>query len=192
VTDPPYGIHRWAFQVGTAPWIAHHMGQPHLKRLVSKPQPSALREPPRPRRSAPPVRDPLAGSHGAGGTRACVAHEMRNGPVVCDTRLSFSGGHSSVDRTPQGSTPPPDTPRGRPRAQHSPHPPPPAHRSAPRRSGSRIDGRIERDDGERSSSRDGAGSVEPHSSDAPRSGRSLMLVGASGTHCPDVADARTL
>ena len=27
-------------------------------------------------------------------------------PAVCDTRMSFSGGHGSVDRTPYGEQPP--------------------------------------------------------------------------------------
>ena len=71
MTLPPYAEHGWAFQAETVPWPHHHMGpSPTLKSLVSEHEPSALHRAPSPPRApqrAPPVRDPLAGSHGATG-----------------------------------------------------------------------------------------------------------------------------
>ncbi len=58
VMNPLYAARGWAFQVGTAPWIARHMGHrpekplaPHRRQLSCQPPSPA-------RRSAPPVRWP--------------------------------------------------------------------------------------------------------------------------------------
>ena len=64
-----------------------------LKSHVSEHEPSALHRalPPSPRRGAPPVRDPLAGSHGATDRGRVVPHGMSDGPGVCGTGLGFLG-----------------------------------------------------------------------------------------------------
>ncbi len=96
--------------VGRTPY-----GATPLKRLVSEHEPSALhRAHSRTRRgSAPPARDPLAGSSGAtGGARR---HGLREIPAVCGTGLSFSGARSSVGRTAIWRSSNPETPRQRAR-----------------------------------------------------------------------------
>ncbi len=75
---------------------------------------------------------------------ALCASEVRDKSAVWQLGLSFPGGHSSVDYTPYGEQPP-EKPRQRARAQHSPRPFPP-HDAAHRRSASRGPDRTERTD----------------------------------------------
>ena len=121
-------LSRWAQLHGS------HTIWGHLKRLVREREPSTLRDPLRPRcRSAPPVRDPLAGSNGATGRGAHGDTGCVDGPAVWQQPLGFSGGHSALGHPTYGTSPLKSL-ISKPRAQHSPRPLPPpaaAHTAGP-------------------------------------------------------------
>ncbi len=109
---------------------SHGANVPRCASHCAQHSPSHPLPPPPPRTAGPRSAGQIAGSGRSDGTGALPPSEMRDKPGACGTSLGFSGGHSSVDRTPYGLAPLKSHVSER-WVQHSPSRPFPNRRSVP-------------------------------------------------------------